>query len=34
MFEEIKKELARIEERSDIKILLAVESGNLDWLES
>lgn len=31
MFEEIKKELARIEEKSDIKILLAVESGSRAW---
>ena len=31
MFEEIKKELARIEEESDIKILLAVESGSRAW---
>jgi uncharacterized protein len=29
--EEIKKELARIEEESDIKILLAVESGSRAW---
>ena len=31
MFEEIKKELARIEEESNIKILLAVESGSRAW---
>lgn len=31
MFEEIKKELARIEKESDIKILLAVESGSRAW---
>lgn len=31
MFEEIKKELARIERESDIKILLAVESGSRAW---
>ena len=31
MFEKIKKELARIEEESGIKILLAVESGSRAW---
>jgi len=31
MFEEIKKELARIEKESEIKILLAVESGSRAW---
>ena len=31
MIEEIKKELARIEEKSNIKILLAVESGSRAW---
>ena len=31
MFEEIKKELARIERDSEIKILLAVESGSRAW---
>ena len=31
MIEEIKKELARIEKESDIKILLAVESGSRAW---
>ena len=31
MIEKIKKELARIEEKSDIKILLAVESGSRAW---
>jgi len=31
MFEEIKKELARIEKESDIQILLAVESGSRAW---
>ncbi len=31
MFEEIKNELARIEQESDIKILLAVESGSRAW---
>lgn len=31
MIEEIKKELSRIENESDIKILLAVESGSRAW---
>jgi predicted nucleotidyltransferase len=31
MIDEIKNELARIEERTDIKILLAVESGSRAW---
>ena len=31
MIEEIKKELARIEDKGDIKILLAVESGSRAW---
>ena len=31
MFEEIKKELARLEERHDVKILYAVESGSRAW---
>lgn len=31
MIEEIKDELSRIEERNDIKILLAVESGSRAW---
>ena len=31
MIEKIKKELARIEKESDIKILLAVESGSRAW---
>lgn len=31
MFEEIKKELSRIEERNEIKILYAVESGSRAW---
>lgn len=31
MFEEIKKELARIETENEIKILLAVESGSRAW---
>lgn len=31
MFEEIKRELSRIEKQSDIKILLAVESGSRAW---
>lgn len=31
MIEEIKKELARIEKESEIKILLAVESGSRAW---
>ena len=31
MFEEIKKELSRIEDRNEIKILYAVESGSRAW---
>ena len=31
MFQKIKKELARIEKESKIKILLAVESGSRAW---
>ena len=31
MIEEIKKELARLEEQHEIKILLAVESGSRAW---